>query len=129
MPLNTLMIDLRYQKMLKSMVNKAKERIQDQIEAAKKGKKFSEPKYSERMGRESLGFYDEDEWEDGDEERKITGGRRIKKVQMDLMATVSSWIYIYDFSVFLVKLCNFALFLAVFRKKPELASSKMRLQH
>ena len=78
--------------MLKSLVNKAKERIQDQIEAVKKGKKFSEAKYYERIGRETLGFYDEDEWEEGDEEKERTGGRRIKKVQLNLMTRVSSWI-------------------------------------
>ena len=85
---NALLIDFRYQKMLKSLVNKAKERIQDQIEAAKKGKRFNEAKYYERMGRETSGFYDEDEWEESEEEKERTGGRRIKKVQLNLIAEV-----------------------------------------
>ena len=76
--------------MLKSLVNKAKERIQDQIEAAKKGKRLNEEKYYERMGRGTSGFYDEDEWDEGEEEKERTGGRRIKKVHLNLIAKVSS---------------------------------------
>ena len=78
MTLRDKLKDFRYQKMLKRLVNQAKERIHEQIDAAKKGKKFDDVKYYDKPLKEKNGTFDTDDWEDEkDEKGKIIGRRKV----------------------------------------------------
>ena len=80
--------------MLKRLVNQAKERIHEQIDAAKKGKKFNEAKYYEKLRKDKYGIFDKDDWEEEQDETGRTVRRRRKKVGFKFFETFFSMVLI-----------------------------------